>query len=113
MLLTAGTHVRRAQAALANGDQAEASSQGHDLLAQVEDLLEGFSSPHECDASTWTVALRLRDELGGYLLAARTLQETGVATAVVVNVLRRAATCAEDVLERLAAGAGASERQSA
>jgi hypothetical protein len=111
LILVAERQARRAQVALANSDHAEATSQGSDLLREIEDLLEGFSSPLERDPSTWSTALRLRDELGGYLLAARTLEETGVSTEVVVNVLRRAATCAEDMLERLAAGVV--QRQSA
>jgi hypothetical protein len=105
ILLTAGEQVRRARAALAGGDHETATAQGHELLGQVEDLLERLSSPDERDRSMWTAAVGLRDELGGYLLAARTLQETGVSADVVVNVLRRAAACAEGALDGLTARA--------
>jgi hypothetical protein len=111
ILLVAGQQARRARAALAGGDDETATAEGHELLGQVEDLLERLSSPDERDRSMWTAAVGLRDELGGYLLAARTLQETGVSADVVVNVLRRAAACAEGVLDGLAARAV--ERQSA
>jgi hypothetical protein len=111
ILLAAGQQARRARAALSGGDHETATAEGHELLGQVEDLLERFSSPDERDRSLWTAAVGLRDELGGYLLAARTLEETGVSAEVVVNVLRRAAACAEDALDGLAARAV--ERQSA
>ena len=104
-------HLRQAQAALANGDSAAASARGHEMLRQVEDLLECLSSPHDTDPRLWSTAVGLRDDFGGYLLAATTLQETGVSPAVVIDVLRRGAALAEIVLERLSAGTGA--RQSA
>jgi hypothetical protein len=111
ILVTAEQHLRQAQAALANGDSAAASARGHEMLRQVEDLLECLSSPHDADPGMWSTAVGLRDDFGGYLLAATTLQETGVSPAVVIDVLRRGAAFAEDVLERLTAGAAA--RQSA
>jgi hypothetical protein len=103
ILVTAEVHLRQAQAALANGDSAAASARGHEMLRQVEDLLECLSSPHEADPRMWSTAVALRDDFGGYLLAATTLEETGVAPAVIIDVLRRGAALAEDVLERLSA----------
>jgi hypothetical protein len=111
ILLAAAQQARRARAALTGGDHETASTQAHELLGQVEVLLERFSSPDERDRSMWTAAVGLRDEIGGYLLAAQTLQETGVSADVVVNVLRRAAACAEDALDGLTARAV--ERRSA
>jgi hypothetical protein len=111
ILVTAEVHLRQAQAALANGDSAAASARGHEMLRQVEDLLECLSSPHDTDPRMWSTAVGLRDDFGGYLLAATTLQETGVSSAVVIDVLRRGAALAEVSLERLSAGAAA--RQSA
>jgi hypothetical protein len=111
ILVTAEQHLRQAQAALADGDSAEASARGQEMLRQVEDLLDCLSSPHETDPKLWSTAVGLRDDFGGYLLAATTLQETGVSPAVVIDILRRGAAFAEDVLERLSAGAA--ERQTA
>jgi hypothetical protein len=51
----------------------------------------------------WTAAVALRDELGGYLLAATTLAETGVAPRVVTELLQRGAALAEGRLDRLGA----------
>ncbi len=64
LLRAAEEQARHARAALANGDRAVASAEGHELLTQVEDLLGELSS-REPDRSTWTTALRLRDQLGG------------------------------------------------
>jgi len=111
ILLTAERHLRQAQAALADGDSTAASARGREMLAQVEDLLECLSSPHDADPSMWSAAVGLRDDFGGYLLAAATLQETGVAAEVIIDVLRRGAAFAEAALEQLAVGAA--ERQSA
>jgi hypothetical protein len=111
ILLTAERHLRQAQAALAGGDSAAASARGREMLGQVEDLLDCLSSPHDADPSMWSAAVGLRDDFGGYLLAAATLQETGVSSEVIIDVLRRGTALAETALEQLAAGAG--ERQSA
>jgi hypothetical protein len=105
ILVTAEQHLRQAQAALADGDSEAARARGHEMLRQVEDLLECLSSPNGADPRMWSTAVGLRDDFGGYLLAATTLQETGVSAAVVIDVLRRGAAFAEDVLERLSARA--------
>ncbi|HEX9546429.1 MAG TPA: hypothetical protein VF942_03780 [Acidimicrobiales bacterium] len=107
-ILRAADHeVRRARAVLASGDEAddeltviEAAEEAHRVLRGVEDLLGGFPAASE-DHETWRKAQQLRAELGGYLLAASTLQETGVSTRVVASMLQRGAACAEELLNRV------------
>jgi hypothetical protein len=106
-ILRAADHeVRRARAVLTAGDEAEdelivreVAEEAHRVLRGVEDLLAGFPAAGE-DHETWRVAQQLRAELGGYLLAASTLQETGVSTRVVASMLQRGAACAEELLDR-------------
>jgi len=107
-ILRAADHeVRRARAVLASGDEAddeltviEVAEEAHRVLRGVEDLLGGFPAASE-DHETWRKAQQLRAELGGYLLAASTLQETGVSTRVVASMLQRGAACAEELLNRV------------
>lgn len=108
ILRAADIEVRRARAVLAAGDEAddeliviEVAEEAHRVLRGVEDLLGGFPAAAE-DHETWRVAQQVRAELGGYLLAASTLQETGVSTRVVASMLQRGAACAEELLDRAA-----------
>ena len=107
IMRAADLEVRRARAVLAAGDEAEdelivleVAAEAHRVLRGVEDLLAGFPAACE-DHDTWRVAQQLRAELGGYLLAASTLQETGVSTRVVASMLQRGAACAEELLDRV------------
>jgi hypothetical protein len=102
-IVGARQRVHLAQAVLGAGDPAVAWAEGFQLLKQAEDLLDQLSSSPEPDRSIWWRAVALRDDLGGYLLAASTLHETGVAVEVVVDLMRRAAACAGHVLEGMTA----------
>jgi hypothetical protein len=106
VLSTVAREVRDARAVLAGGDPARAASEASSRLQHAEDLIHRLSASPRHDRDTWILAVALRDELSGYLLAASTLGETGVAPTVVLDVLQRGADQAEEVLARLAAAAG-------
>jgi hypothetical protein len=101
VLSTVARTVRDAQNLLGSGDPLGAAGDATALLHHVEDLLDLLSASPSQDASTWALAVTLRDELSGYLLAATTLEETGVAPNVIVQVLQRGAGQAEELLGRL------------
>jgi hypothetical protein len=101
VLSTVASKVRDARDVLGSGDPLGAASHASALLHHVEDLLDHLSASHREDTSTWVLAVTLRDELSGYLLAASTLEETGVAPGVIVHVLQRGAGQAEELLGRL------------
>jgi hypothetical protein len=94
---------RDARAVLAGGDPAKAASEASSLLQHAGDLIHRVSASTDQDRDIWILAVALRDELSGYLLAASTLGETGVAPKVVLHVLQRGADQAEEVLARLTA----------
>jgi hypothetical protein len=101
VLSTVASKVRDARDLLGSGDPLGAASHASALLHHVEDLLDHLSSSPSQDTSTWVLAVTLRDELSGYLLAASTLEETGVSPGVIVHVLQRGAGQAEELLGRL------------
>lgn len=101
VLSTVARTVRDAKDRLGRGDPLGAAGDATALLHHVEDLLDLLSASPSQDASTWALAVTLRDELSGYLLAATTLEETGVAPNVIVQVLQRGAGQAEELLGRL------------
>jgi hypothetical protein len=103
-------HVREARAVLATSDRETALSEAQQLLYGVEDLLRRFPAGTKESHDGWPAAVALRDDLGGYLLAATTLAETGVAPKVVTELLQRGAALAEGRLDRLA---GTTEAKSA
>ena len=94
-------HVRAARALLATTDRETAALEAQQLLSVVDQLLRSFPASTVENDESWTAAVALRDELGGYLLAATTLAETGVAPQVVTELLQRGATLAEGRLNRL------------
>src|ERR1700730_14670438 len=98
--------VRDARDLLGSTDPLGAASHASALLHHVEDLLDHLSSSPSQDTSTWVLAVTLRDELSGYLLAASTLEETGVAPDVIVHLLQRGASQAEELLGRLTTAPG-------
>lgn len=93
-----------ARAMLAIGDPAGATSEASPLLRHVEQVLCELSSSADQDPGTWSLVLALRDDIAAYLLAASALEETGVAPAVTVALLRRGADQAQQRLDRLAGG---------
>jgi hypothetical protein len=95
--------VRKARAVLATCDRDTAVFEAQQLLRAVDEMLESFPGANTEDQEAWTATVALRDELGGYLLAATTLAETGVAPQVVTELLRRGAALAEGRLDRLGA----------
>jgi hypothetical protein len=96
-------HVREARAVLATSDRDAAVFEAQQLLHAVDDMLGGFPAGNTAEQESWTAAVALRDELGGYLLAASTLAETGVRPQVVTQLLERGAALAEGRLDRLGA----------
>jgi hypothetical protein len=103
VLSTVARNVRDARDLLGSGDPLGAAGDATALLHHVEDLLDLLSTSPSQDTSTWALAVTLRDELSGYLLAATTLEETGVAPNIIVQVLQRGAGQAEELLGRLTA----------
>jgi hypothetical protein len=101
VLSTVASKVRDARDVLGGGDPLGAASHASALLHHVEDLLDHLSASRGQDTSTWALAVTLRDELSGYLLAASTLEETGVSPGVIVHVLQRGAGQTEELLGRL------------
>ena len=93
--------LRSARAVLAAGEDLHATTAAYRLLRSVEDLLAEFPDAATGGSESWRQANLLRDELGGYLLAAATLEETGVSLQVVASMLQRGAACAQELLERL------------
>jgi hypothetical protein len=96
-------HVREARAVLATTDREKAVFEAQQLLLAVDEMLGSFPAGGTENHEGWTAAVALRDELGGYLLAATTLAETGVAPHVVTELLERGAALAEGRLDRLGA----------
>jgi hypothetical protein len=96
-------HVREARAVLATKDRETAVFEAQHLLHAVDEMLGSFPAADTVNQQGWTAAVALRDELGGYLLAATTLAETGVAPQVVTELLQRGAALAEGRLDRLGA----------
>jgi hypothetical protein len=96
-------HVREARAVLATKDRETAVFEAQQLLHAVDEMLGSFPAADTVNQEGWTAAVALRDELGGYLLAATTLAETGVAPQVVTELLQRGAALAEGRLDRLGA----------
>src|SRR5579859_3361742 len=94
-------HVHDALAALANEDLNVAATEASSLLGQVEVVVDQISALSDQDRESWIVLIALRDNLSGYLLAASTLEETGVAPSVIVAMLERGAVYAEQTLTRL------------
>jgi hypothetical protein len=96
-------HVQKARAVLATSNKETAVLEAQQLLHAVDEMLESFPAGNAEDQEGWTAAIGLRDELGGYLLAATTLAETGVAPQVVTELLQRGAALAAGRLDRLGA----------
>jgi hypothetical protein len=96
-------HVREARAVLATEDRETAVFEAQQLLHAVDEMLASFPAATTANHEGWTAAIALRDELGGYLLAATTLAETGVAPQIVTELLQRGAALAEGRLDRLGA----------
>jgi hypothetical protein len=96
-------HVREARAVLATEDRERAVFEAQQLLHAVDEMLGSFPAANTDNHEGWTAAVALRDELGGYLLAATTLAETGVAPQIVTELLQRGAALAEGRLDRLGA----------
>jgi hypothetical protein len=94
-------HVREARAVLATEDRETAVFEAQQLLRAVDEMLGRFPAANTDNHERWTAAVALRDELGGYLLAATTLAETGVAPQIVTELLQRGAALAEGRLDRL------------
>ena len=94
-------HVREARAVLATEDRETAVFEAQQLLHAVDEMLGSFPPANTDNREGWTAAVALRDELGGYLLAATTLSETGVAPQIVTELLQRGAALAEGRLDRL------------
>jgi len=70
-------------------------------VREARAVLATFPPANTDNREGWTAAVALRDELGGYLLAATTLSETGVAPQIVTELLQRGAALAEGRLDRL------------
>jgi hypothetical protein len=98
-----GRQATKARAVLATSDGDTAVFEAQQLLHAVDEMLGSFPAGNAEDQEAWTAAVALRDELGGYLLAATTLAETGVAPQVVTELLQRGAALAERRLDRLGA----------
>ena len=94
-------HVREARAVLSTEDRETAVFEAQQLLRAVDEMLGSFPAANAANHEGWTAAVALRDELGGYLLAATTLAETGVAPQIVTELLQRGAALAEGRLDGL------------
>jgi hypothetical protein len=106
LLSVAGT-IELARAALAAGDPLGATNEASPLLYRVERVLDELSGATAEDRDVWPLVSALRDEIGSYLLAAKALEESGVAQIVTVALLRRGTNQAQQRVDRLAHGHGA------
>lgn len=101
LLSVAGT-IELARAALAAGDPLGATNEASPLLYRVERVLDELSDATAEDRDVWPLVSALRDEIGSYLLAAKALEESGVAQVVTVALLRRGTSQAQQRVDRLA-----------
>jgi hypothetical protein len=73
-----------------------------ELLGSVENALARLAVERAIDTDTADRLLGLRDDLGGHLLAAATLDDVGVPSGAAVELLKRAADATQAGLRLLA-----------
>jgi hypothetical protein len=91
-----------ARVALTVADPLDATGEASPLLRRVEADLDALLGSSGQDRSIWPLVLALRDEISAYLLAAESLEKTGVAPTVTVALLRRGISRAQERLDQLA-----------
>lgn len=102
VLSSVAATIGMARTALAVANPLDATSVASRLLYGVEVDLDALLETIGQDPSIWPVVLALRDEISAYLLAAESLEKTGVAPTVTVALLRRGTSRAQEQVDRLA-----------
>jgi hypothetical protein len=101
LLRTIERNLRDARVAL-RGDDRDVAAEGQRLLREANQYLADVPRSSPTDLNLLRALQDVRNELGGYLLAAEELEQAGVSPQVVVEILRRGAAEADGRLGRLA-----------
>ena len=72
------------------------------MLHRVQTVLDELSDSTSHDRDLWAPVSALRDQISAYLLAAETLEESGVAPIVTIALLRRGTNQAQERVNQLA-----------